>query len=119
MTAWRSCLPAIFENLLVRHALRHLTSEPARCRVTDGGEEMGEATSIGRVAGSNEVELSGATLHWSPPPESSGPMPVDGMSARTVVEGLTGQAVTWSVTATSVHGTQTRTEPVSVPNPCP
>lgn len=71
------------------------------------------------VAVSNGVELSGATLHWSPPPDSSGPMPVDGTSARTVVEGLTGQAVTWSVAATSVHGTQTRTEPVTVPNPCP
>jgi len=71
------------------------------------------------IAVSDSAELSAATAYWSPPPDSSGPMAVDGTSARTVIEGLTGQAVTWSVTATSVHGTQTRTEPTTTPNPCP
>jgi hypothetical protein len=69
------------------------------------------------IAVSDGAELSAATAYWSPPPESKGPMAVEGPGARSVIKGLTGQAVTWSVAATSVHATQTRTEPISVPNP--
>lgn len=84
-------------------------------------DELGEVRSFAvTVSGyAVGVELSAATLHWSPPENSTQTMSINSSKLYTTLQQPSDEPVTWWVEATATDGTTGRTDPVTTPNPCP